>query len=184
MFTQEDIQVANKTSRANGAVGANAITPKYVRELLDNGTDDNHDCTKEDITVLDFGAGKTAAHAQALLAAGYQVLAYEFGDNVDPRVHCELALLNKYDVVYASNVLNVQSSVDMARTTIKQIRDVMKYDAVFIANYPQSPRKSDITPMEMMKLLEEHFYVIRCGGTPSAPLFQCEFENAYEQDVK
>lgn len=177
MFNQVDIAVANKTSRANGAVGKNAITPKYVRELLNDLTGDDSCLSKEDVTVLDFGAGKTAAHAQALLEDGYQVLAYEFGDNIDPRIHCELALMNKYNVVYASNVLNVQSSVDMARATIKQIHDVMEDGGVFVANYPQSPRKSDITPKEMEQLLAERFYVIRCGGTPSAPLFQCEISS-------
>jgi len=169
MFAQEDIAVANKTSRANGAVGSRAITPKFVRQHVELFYD------KEDTMILDFGAGKRAAHAQALLEIGFLVTAYEFGENIDPRVHNELALMQTYHIVYASNVLNVQSGFTMARATIKQVADVVKEDGVFFANYPASPRKSDITPKEMMQLLLEQFSTVyRVGGTTSAPLWQCE----------
>jgi len=168
MFAQEDIQVANATSRANGAVGKNAITPRYVREHIALFYD------KEDTMVLDFGAGKAAAHAQAMLADGFMVTAYEFGENIDPRVHNELALMQTYHIVYASNVLNVQSGFAMARATIKQIADVVKEDGKFFANYPATPRKSDMTPKEMVQLLLEQFeFVFRVGGTASAPLWMC-----------
>jgi hypothetical protein len=168
MFAQEDIQVANKTSRANGAVGAKAIVPRHVRGFIESFYN------KETTTVLDFGAGKTAAHAQALLADGWMVTAYEFGDNIDPRVHNELALMQTYDIVYASNVLNVQSNVEMARATIKQIVSVVKKSGHFFANFPSSPRKSDITSDEMADLLKEQFgAVYQVGGTKSAPLWTC-----------
>jgi hypothetical protein len=168
MFKQKDIDVANATSRTNGAVGANAIVPRKVREYLSM-------FNNKDGMILDFGAGKHAAHAQALIADGYKVLAHEFGDNIDPRVHCELALMNKYDVVYASNVLNVQSSIKMARATIAQIANVTNEEGVFFANYPTSPRKSDMTPKRMIQLLLEQFKnVIRVKGTTaSAPVWMC-----------
>ncbi len=169
MFQQTDIEVANKTSRANGAVGQRAITPKQVREYLELF------CSKEDTTVLDFGAGKTAAHQRALLELGWAVTAHEFGDNIDVRFHNELALMNRYDVVYASNVLNVQSSVDMARTTIEQIAGAVKNNGCFFGNYPSSPRKSDISGYDMVKLLQEQFSLVhRVGGTVSAPLWMCK----------
>ena len=167
MFAQQDIQVANKTSRTNGAVGKNAIVPRKVREYLGAYCD-------EEITILDFGAGKTAAHQQAMLQDGWAVTAYEFGDNVDPRFHNELALMQTYDIVYASNVLNVQSGFDMARATIKQVADVVVTGGVLFANYPASPRKSEITPKEMEWLLMEQFgAVTRVGGIKSATLWMC-----------
>lgn len=167
MFNQEDIAVANATSRTNGAVGANAIVPRKVREWL--GHPDG------ETMVLDFGAGKHAAHAQAMLEDGHLVTAHEFGDNVDPRVHNELALMQMYDVAYASNVLNVQSSAAMARATIKQVADVVKEGGVFFANFPASPRKADIKPSQMVDLLLEQFSsVTRVGGSSSAPLWKCE----------
>ena len=169
MFTQEDITIANKTSRTDGAVGVRAITPKFVRQHVELFYD------KEDTTILDFGAGKRAAHARALLEIGFLVTAYEFGDNVDIRYHNELALMQTYDIVYASNVLNVQSNLGMMRTTIQQIADVVKEDGIFFANYPASPRKSDLTVKEMMQLLLEQFNIVyRVGGTKAAPLWICE----------
>jgi hypothetical protein len=169
MFNQEDITVANKTSRNNGAVGKNAITPRKVREYVDSVYD------KKDTLILDFGAGKAAAHTRAMLADGYLVTAYEFGENIDPRFHNELALMQQYHIVYASNVLNVQSGYEMARATIKQVSDVLFEGGEFFANYPASPRKSDMKPKEMVKLLLEQFdTVTRVGGTASAPLWQCE----------
>jgi len=168
MFAQKDIAIANATSRTNGAVGANAITPRKVRKYL--SMFDN-----KDGTILDFGAGKHAAHAQALRDEGYTVIAHEFGDNFSFDYHDPAALFYKYDVVYASNVLNVQTGLAMARATIKQVADVVDHHGVFIANYPTSPRKSDITPKEMVQLLLEQFNTVTRmqGTTASAPVWLC-----------
>ena len=169
MYNQADVAVANATSRTNGAVGANAIVPRKVREYL-------ADFSNKEGTILDFGAGKHAAHAQALRDEGYtNVTAYEFGDNVNPQLHDVDALERKYDVVYASNVLNVQSHLAMMAMTIRKIADAVNPMGVFIANYPQSPRKSNLTPSEVVELLEEQFEtVIRMKGTTaSAPVWMC-----------
>jgi hypothetical protein len=167
VYTPEEIEIANKTSRNSPAIGAKAITPRMVRQYIEeNGLD------KEAIQILDFGAGKAAAHAQKFVEEGFQCLAYEFGDNVDPRVHCELALYNKYDIVYASNVLNVQSSMTMFGETIIQIKQVMKDDGVFFANFPLQPRKMELKGWELHSKLREYFKdVIRVGGTSQAPLW-------------
>jgi len=168
MFDQADIEVANKTSRANGAVGKKAITPKHVCEYLELFRD------KKTTTILDFGAGKTAAHARDLLADGWAVTAHEFGDNINRDFHCENALERTYDVIYASNVLNVQSNTAMARETINQAATALNIGGHFFANYPSSPRKSNITGYDMVKLLQEQFSLVhRVAGTPSAPLWLC-----------
>ena len=169
IYTQDEIQTANKTSRNSPAIGAKAITPKGVRQFIAN-----RDLDKDTTMILDFGAGKTAAHAETMKADGYAVTAFEFGDNVDPRYHNELALMQTYDIVYASNVLNVQSSERMWRETVDQITRVLNDKGAFIANYPLSPRKADITVKDMAILLKEYFqYVTRVGGTASAPLWLC-----------
>jgi hypothetical protein len=166
MATPEEIIIANRTSRNGAAIGTKALTPRVVRQYLE---DNNID--KETTTILDFGAGKAAAHAQAFVADGWGCLAYEFGDNIDPRVHCELALLNKYDIVYASNVLNVQSSLHMFEETIEQIKSVMKPDSVFFANYPLQPRKMSAAEWQMREMLAQHFTsVIWVGGKKNAPV--------------
>ena len=167
MATPEETIIANKTSRNSAAIGMNAITPRFVKQYIDEvrGLDD-------EFLMLDFGAGKSAAHAQKFVEGGYPCLAYEFGENVDPRVHCELALLNQYDIVYASNVLNVQSSVPMLMETLDTVKSVMAEFGVFFANYPNNPRKMPITTGEMRDLLLKKFdSVIRVAGTKNAPVW-------------
>ena len=163
MFRQADIQIANSTSRGKGFIGRNALVPRVVDTMLEN-------YGNKDTMLLDFGAGKEALHARALLEQGWACTAYEFGDNVDIRYHNELALMQQYDIVYASNVLNVQSCAAMARHTISQLFEVVKEDGILVANYPNSPRKSDIKTKEMVQLLLERFdRVERIAGTTSAP---------------
>ena len=132
MATPDEMMIAMKTSRNLGAVGANAVIPKIVRQLAD----------KND-TILDFGAGKTAAHALALRSEGYNVTAYDFsqGEFNDPK-----ALSKKYSFVYASNVLNVQSSEDMLMNdTLKPIYNVLQPGGKFVGNLPSSPLKGVYT---------------------------------------
>lgn len=167
MFKSEDVKTANATSRGKGFIGRGAVVPRAVREHLER-------ChRKQDTMILDFGAGKTANHARELSADGWMVTAYEFGDNVDVRYHNELALMQEYDVIYASNVLNVQSNTNMAQTTIKQMADVIKEGGRLFANYPPDPRKSDITTGVMSMFLAIEFRMVINLGTNSKPLWCC-----------
>jgi len=155
------VRAANSTSRTAGAVGPNAITPRYISETAAKGE-----------TILDFGAGKDASHAARLRNEGHDVTAYEFGDNSVPGVHDSAALGRQYDTVYASNVLNVQSSKKMLVDTLRQIRSATKGRAVF--NYPASPRYLSATNSEVAAAIESVFgsAPVRVGGTSSAPLWE------------
>ena len=151
-YTQLEIEIANKTSRSGGAIGTKAIVPQIIKELFS---------PNDKKSILDFGAGKKAMHTQDLKSLGYDVTAYEFGDNIDDALHDKNALERKYDVVYASNVLNVQSTLKMLWNTLGEIWDVLKDDGVFIANYPNSPRKLGLPVSELIEFLEEGFHVER-----------------------
>jgi hypothetical protein len=166
MATAEEIKVANKTSRNSPAVGAKALTPKMARMYMENNF------KKDEARILDFGAGKHAIHAQAFVADGWDCQAYEFGDNVDPNIHSLFALSDKYDLVYASNVLNVQSNLTMLVETIMQIKAVMKEGAVFYANYPLEPRKSKMNAEAVRLVLQQHFdNVMWIEGKKNAPVW-------------
>ncbi|MCA9667490.1 MAG: methyltransferase domain-containing protein [Myxococcales bacterium] len=161
-FSSKEMRIANLTSRSHGAVGKNAITPRVVRQGL----------AKQE-TVLDFGAGRDALHAQTLRSLGYKVTAHEFGDNAVPGVHDPKALERRYDVVYASNVLNVQSSRGMLDRTLAQIAGTVKPGGRFVGNYPGSPRKSGLKPSQVKSLLLKHFgEVRRVAGTSGAPVWE------------
>ena len=168
MFTEMEIKIANSTSRTNGASAKNkdgsirAIVPRYVAENIDK---DEH--------ILDFGAGKGAVHTKWLREEGFNVTAYDFGENCIEGLHDKNALRRQYDVVMASNVLNVCSSQQMLEETLRQISQSLKVGGVFVCNYPASPRKLDWRADDIASMIQSYIGrdIERVGGSTSAPLW-------------
>jgi len=153
MFTETEILQANKTCSC-GCVIKNSIVPKWIMENI-----------PRDKSILDFGAGKQAYHARNLTKEGFtKVDAHEFGKNSRKRIHTTKALEKEYDVVYASNVLNVQTSKEMMRGTLQLIKDVTSVNGVFVFNYPKSPRKNDLILAEVLEIVKEFFTTIEYDG--------------------
>jgi SAM-dependent methyltransferase len=125
------------------------------------------------LSILDFGAGRYAHHAKKLWRRGYDVTAYEFGDNIDLGIHTTDALDFVYDLVIASNVLNVQSDERMLTKTLREISGALEPGGVLICNYPSSPRYAGISVESMERRLRARFTIKRVGGTPSSPVWQC-----------
>lgn len=180
-FSDDEIKTANKTSRAAGAVSAKAIVPRHV----EHSEEKDHPGEKGKRKILDFGAGHKAVHAAALRAKGHDVTAHEFGANQQKGVHDPDALKKKHHKAYASNVLNVQSGHKMMHHTLSQVRHALHKDGEFVANYPDSPRKSNLSHEDVEKHLKNHFHNVKRvksvpgeGGKESkisnkAPLFHC-----------
>jgi hypothetical protein len=152
MFTKQEIQIANATCRSYGASVFNkdgeirVIVPKYVFK-----------CINKEHSILDFGAGKDANHTKWLNANGFNITAWEFGDNFVEGVHDKNALNKQYDVIMASNILNVQSSLDMLIKTLTQIRSCLLEDGMFVCNYPASPRKLVINANDVAAIIASVF---------------------------
>ena len=170
MYTLEEIKMANSTSRSGGATAIGkdgtikAIVPIFVHKNVDKQCE-----------VLDFGAGKTAMHTKWLKSNGFKnVTAYDFGANCIDGIHDRAALNRKYDVVFASNVLNVSISMEMLMETLDQIYLSIKHGGKFICNYPSSPRKMDMSASELKEIIQNKFGtdIELVGGTRSAPLWQ------------
>jgi hypothetical protein len=82
----------------------------------------------------------------------------------------------EYDTVFASNVLNVQSSQPMLSTTLDELAQTVAPTGRLVANLPSEPRKMAIDPSTLTKMLSKRFYQVeRVGGTPGAPLLQARF---------
>lgn len=154
MFTEKEIREVNKTARSNGASAINsdgtirAIVPNFIlknKKLYQNAK------------ILDFGSGKNPIHTKWLKEQNFDVIAYDFGENCIEGIHDIVALYHRYDVVFASNVLNVQTSIHMLRITLNQIYNALKKRGTFIFNYPKSPRKLDMTEFELINYIEEKF---------------------------
>lgn len=168
-MTSEERMIAMKTSRGAGASAINkdgtirAIVPLFIEKNI-----------SKDNSILDFGAGKNCTSTKYLLRKGFNVTAYDLWCGKGDELLDDKALNRKYSVVFASNVLNVQSSLLMLRETLVQIYNAIEYGGKFIANYPMSPRKYDLDAASMQTVIENIFNakVQRVGGTKSAPMWK------------
>jgi len=152
-FTEQEMKLANKTCRDSGAVGANPILLQVIQERYS---------PNQILKILDYGAGKRAKQTLMLRELGYNVTAHEFGENFNPDIHKSEALSEQYDVVFASNVLNVQSSEDMLDRTLYEISKLIKKSwGCFICNYPIQPRYLNLSNISMQELLKCYFYRVK-----------------------
>jgi hypothetical protein len=155
-------RIVNATYRATGSIGPKAVVPKLVPGVA-----------KKSDKILDFGAGTKAIHTVALRKQGYDVTAYDIGANVDPRTHDTKALSKKWDVVYASNVLNVQPSPAHLVGLVQTLASVVKKGGTLVANYPPSPRKSGLTVAEVEGVLRGGFSAVTRVKGVSSPTWIC-----------
>jgi 2-polyprenyl-3-methyl-5-hydroxy-6-metoxy-1,4-benzoquinol methylase len=131
-YAPEVVRVANATVRRFGAVNKSPIVYRFASKVL----------TPTDL-VLDFGAGPEAIHAAKLRLNGFQVTSWDFGANFVEGVHDKKALSGKYDIVLASNVLNVLSDGSAITQAIGEMVGCLKPEGRVAWNYPVSPRKCE-----------------------------------------
>lgn len=158
-MTQEEIKMVNATARTAGAVGAKALVPKAVLKLLQAYFPND-----PSVKVLDYGSGPTAQHAARLREEGYAVTAHEIGDNLRRGVHDFEAMDYYYNLVYASNVLNVLPTREALRAVVEEIRGVCGGTAgagLFVFNYPSSPRKAGLKPVEVLYEVQQRFCMVQ-----------------------
>lgn len=171
MFTQEEIRIANSTYRSKGSSvfdkdgNVRSVVARFVVNSI-----------SKDKKILDFGCGSEFIQGKYLRELGFDVSGWDFGDN-KPK-DCVEKLEQVYDVVYASNVLNVISSRQMLMETLEQIRGCLKDGGIFIANYPQSPRKMNISKEELRIIIQNKLGGIgrQVSGT-SCPMWIVTKEN-------
>ena len=165
-----EIDIAKRTSRSSGASAINkdgtirAVVPLWVEKNVDKSK-----------SILDFGAGRWCTSTKYLKQKGFEnIIPYDLWCGDGDELLDAQALDRTYDVVFASNVLNVQSSLDMLHETLWQIWDALSYGGEFICNYPNSPRKMDLTADEIDHFIAATFGVIPeiVGGTKSAPIWK------------
>jgi len=134
-----------KTARSKGAVGKNAILPRYISEF---------GAWKSKL-ILDFGCGKDAIHIKALREKGFE---FVFGVDLVPLSEpvYEVKQDLPWHLVYASNVLNVQPSLVALKTTVNQIADYARHGVAYLS-YPGSPRKLGFPTFKMQERLTPYF---------------------------
>lgn len=129
-YTQEQIEAMNKTYRHKGAVGKNAIVPKFVAHSYGKKT-----------KILDYGSGTHCPHAKWLRDRGFAFVdSYDIGGNAT-KASSMRPFRACYDVVMLSNVLNVQPSLEHVKQVLEHALSCCKCTGKVICNYPSSPRK-------------------------------------------
>lgn len=145
-----EITRANRSARSSGAVGKNAIIPKMVAEMF-----------PKDILILDYGSGPARIHQTYLQLKGFRVDAFDFGQNWREGMQYEVFPM-RYDLIFASNVMNTWSTDAMLVKSISEISHGLKFGGVFLANFPKSPRYSlDITEDHLVMNLRLRFTEVK-----------------------
>ena len=145
-----EILKANRSARSSGSVGKNAIIPKLVSEMF-----------SKDITILDYGSGPNRIHQINLNTDGFKVHAFDFGKNWREGMQYEV-FPDRYDLIYASNVMNTWSTPLMVSNSLEQIKTGLKKGGVFLSNYPKSPRyMKDFNDEDIVKILNSFFSEVR-----------------------
>lgn len=156
----DEQQAMVKTARSAGAVGRDPIVYRHFLHVMDVPTT---------CSVLDFGSGPQAVHAQRLSEAGYDVTAYDLGmdDYVDLSGRT-------FDVVLCSNVLNVQPTREAVEGVLAELRSFCHPSSIVLMNYPASPRKAGLPVMFIERLILDQFHSYTTIHMYSAPLYICE----------
>ena len=105
--------------------------------------------------VLDFGCGKDAYWVKEFRSLGFSCDGYDLS---------RIDVPNKfgvygYDFIIASNVLNVQENMEQLEATLSTIDYHAPRGGMWSLwwNYPQAPRKMDLTKEELLYKVEQHF---------------------------
>lgn len=157
-----------KTARSKGAIGRNPVCLRYILTL-----NRKHSTT---LSYLDYGAGPEAIHTQHLLSLGFDCRAWDIGENFNPKIHKHDALFYCYDVVMASNVLNVQPDKKHFLKVLKELHMCVRKTGRVILNYPKEPRKMpQITERELRSLLGQWFEEVSAKpiGNSHTPVWVC-----------
>lgn len=165
-MTIEEIKIANATYRRSGSSvfdkngNVRSVVARYVENHVDK-------CKK----ILDYGCGSEFIQGNYLRQKGFDVDGWDIGAN-KPK-NCVSELRQIYDVVYASNVLNVISSESMLTETLNQVYNCLKIGGWFISNYPAAPRKMDIDVFLLGDIIQGKFggTIQMVGGVKSAPIW-------------
>jgi hypothetical protein len=141
----------------SGVGGVLAMTPRYVWERA--ATDDS---------ILDWGAGRKLHYVALGRKRGFTCIdGYDLHTGPEP-------LYTPRDVVYASNVLNVQSCWMQVEIALDIMACCLKPSGYLVLNYPRDPRPCPLHPNDVEGLLKARFDEVEIvGGERGAPLWEC-----------
>lgn len=161
--SDDEMDIARKTSRTQrydpelkkGRGLNDAIVPSFAMNIA-----------LKTQMVLDFGAGKHPFYVMKYRDMGFNIYGWDlpesmryWEENYEEEIRPPDGLSGQFDLVYASNVMNVAPNENfLRRMTLDTIKRALKPSGIYIGNYPASPRKNpEMTPAMLKGILEEYF---------------------------
>jgi len=161
--SDDEMNIARKTSRTQkydpsvtkGRGFSEAVVPSFAMNLA-----------LKNQMVLDFGAGKHPYYVMKYRDMGYDIYGWDLPDSMryweehyEEEIQPPGGLNKQFDMVYASNVMNVAPSEDfLRRMTLDTIKSALKSGGMYVGNFPASPRKNpEMTPKRLYEILGEYF---------------------------
>ena len=123
-----------------------------------------------DAKVLDFGAGKKPFLAKHFKKMGFAIDAHELAQN-NNKEHDDVAG-EKYDLVVASNVLNVQQTLSNLRKTLNQIFKFTTDNGMLFATVPDQPNENLFTIAKLKDEMLKKFAKVVCIKIKTGTLMQ------------
>lgn len=174
-FSNEAMRVANATLRSNGASVFD--TDGGIRSIVALYVADKYREAREDYYILDYGCGKHAIQRAYLIEkCGFaHVDGHDFGNN---QPICERFNYD-YDVIYASNVINVAMSKTMVYNDFVEMKIHTTDGGTVIFNYPSSPRKAGLSNKEIMEIAMNVFGNIETIHYNGNTVYSCKVNKNY-----
>lgn len=141
-YTIEQVQRMNRTAQVSQRWTSRAIVPKIVAAIA-----------VPKASVLDYGAGPRALHTRMLRRLGLRVTAYDIGKNGS----FNKALATTYDLVFASNVLNIQPSYQHVQEVLDEMTQCVRPDGILVCNLPEHPRHAPVNAAHVDRMLRQRF---------------------------
>ncbi len=149
---------AKRSFRAKGAVGKYPLMYRRLRTYLDT-QQERH------LSVLDYGSGPGEVHTKRLRDdyPDHHFDSYDL-NHLGTTVQAACCGAMWYDVIVASNVLNVIEDKQALNDTINEIYSWTAPQGVVLCNLPKSPRYLDVDEDYIESQLKYHFHVVQRDG--------------------
>jgi ubiquinone/menaquinone biosynthesis C-methylase UbiE len=147
---------AKRSFRGKGAVGKYPLMYRRLRQFLET-------IPRRNLTVLDYGSGPGEVHTKRL-RDDYEDCHFDSYDLSKDGTSLRSLEGQWFDVVVASNVLNVIEDKQALNDTINEIYACTAPEGMVMCNLPKSPRYLDVDEDYIEGQLKYHFHIVQRDG--------------------